>query len=181
MRSANDEPNNSAANNGKSGTIMGIGPASRVESYRSLKVSFMRFSFHGPIRVRNVYMHARVCVCVCLAYLRAVIMQGYQNVRAVCSAHYETVAWPAGAFGARGKHASALSISQCVRSYGEAREFLWREFQLWPLAQEGRQSVKPYFHLTRETPLIAPRVFPRECERCQVHPRYRSRDCTRGK
>lgn len=94
-------------------------------------------------------------------------MQGYQNVQAVCSAHYEPVARLAGAFGARGKHAFALSISQCVRFYGETArgDSHPSEFQLRPLARKGRQSVKPYFHPARETPLIARRIYARDCKR----------------
>lgn len=60
----------------RSGTIMGIEQrCCSVESYRTLKVSFMRSSALRGGR-SAAYVHTA----------RAVIMQGYQNVRTVCFA-----------------------------------------------------------------------------------------------
>jgi len=88
-------------NNEKSDTIIiGIGSALHVESYRCLEVSFMHLSLPTVPIVRAV-----------------IIMQGYQNVRAVCSAYYRT--------------GSRSTKSARIRTFHPPmRTFLWRRFSL---------------------------------------------------
>lgn len=114
-----------------------------IESYHRLEVFFI----HPP---RSDYR----------VYLRAVIMQGYQNVRAVCSAHYRT------------GRCSRFTKSARIRTFHPSMRsmFLWKRFSLpWfsiAAATVKRLLVrkKSYFNPVQQTLLILWRIFTR-CQR----------------
>lgn len=116
---------------------MAIGMASRVESYRCSKVSlYMSLLPREPCPHRGI----------------PVIMQGYQNVRAVCSAHYE----PAGA---RSKRAFSIP-PECVHFSMEVQT-AWCFSLAWISIPFERSLVReePYFDPGQGVPLITRRFF----------------------
>lgn len=132
------------SNNEKSHTIMAIG----------IRVARWIVSLLESL---SLYVSPSANDVPIVAYLCAVIMQGYQNVRAVCSAHYE----PAGA---RSKRAfSILRTRMHFSMEGNCMVLLARvDFNCRRYRRKDHQSVKKsYFDPGQGTLLITWRFFAR--------------------